>query len=330
MQRTFTLSNAQATELKETLEGTLKRALGTQTGAAAGTTTATSETTQPTPAESSAASTGASIIADQRTNSLIVRGTQAQVDQIAELVPLLDKAVPQINVQVRIQEITESAARNLGIDWSAGLGAFTTNIIGGALTALFDSTKSFTGLNLGATLTALETQGMSKSIYDGSVTLQSGQRRQGNQGTTESSSANAAATIKSGGRLEVNIPSASGNITKQIDYGVILDFINPQVASDGSITIGVRSNVSDLQTAITATSIPNVLQFTNREANTTVTFKSGQTVMLGGLLSNTERSTKEGIPFLSSIPIIGNLFSRTSTRKDQTQLLIVITGNVVQ
>lgn len=339
VQRTFTLSNALAENVKKVLEGTVEttRANGTASGTTGGSTGTGSATTgsagagtATSTAPAAAAGIGVTIIADERTNSLIVRGSAGQVAQVAELIPLLDRAVPLINVQVRIQEISESAARNLGIDWTAGFGNFVTRLVGGTLTALFDATRSFAGFNLGATLNALESQGLSKSIYDGSVTLQSGQLARGQAGATERTDANAAASIKSGGRIELNIPSTSGNISKTIDYGVLLNFLSPQVAADGTISMGVRSEVSGLETAITGSTLPNLLQFTNREAQTTIRFKTGQTVLLGGLMSTTERTTTSGVPILSSIPIVGNLFKTTSTRREATQLLIVITGNVIQ
>ena len=84
-----------------------------------------------TGAAASAPATAATIIADKRTNTLIVRGTPEQVAQIAELVPTLDTRVPQINVQIRIQEITETAARSLGVDWKASFGGFSVTAGGG-------------------------------------------------------------------------------------------------------------------------------------------------------------------------------------------------------
>ena len=189
------------------------------------------------------------------------------------------------------------------------------------------------GFNLGATLNTLQNQGLSKSVYDGAITMQSGQRSLGSSGQTQNASADAAATIKSGGRLEINIPSAAANvpgIQKQIDYGVNLDFYNPQVAPDGSITMRVRGQVNDLTTAITASTVPNLLQFTNSEAQTTLTFKSGETLLLSGLLKTKETRNNDGVPFLSSIPVIGGLFGKETTKKEQTQLLVVITGNIVK
>lgn len=344
VQRIFTLANAQATEIKAVLDTTLAARLqggATDTTATSGTANAANNQTPSTTAAQTPTAAGAqgaqtatannvTIIADQRTNTLIVRGTSEQVAQVAELIPVLDVRVPQINVQIRIQEITEDATRTLGLDWSAGIGNFVTRLVSGNLTTLFDNTTNFAGLNLGATLRALENQQLSKSIYDGNVSMQSGQRRQGNTTSAENASANAAASIKSGGRVELNIPGPAGNIVRQIDYGVLLDFLNPQVSNDGTITIGVRSTISTPQTALDGTSIPNILSFLNREASTTVSFKSGQTVLLGGLLTDTENTTTNGIPFLSSIPLIGNLFKSENTDKTKAQLLIILTGNIVQ
>lgn len=342
VQRVFTLVNASAEEVKATLEGTLARDVTQNVPAA----TAVPDAPAPAPSQNSAVTPTApaasvsgtaaqptSIIADKRTNTVIVRGTPDQVEQVAQLIPQLDQKVPQINVQVRIQEITETAARSLGMDWKIGFGGFQVSAGSGGLGAAFNPTQSLLGFNLGATLNTLQNQGLSKSVYDGAITMQSGQRSLGGAGQTQNASSEAAATIKSGGRLELNIPSAAANvpgIQKQIDYGVNLDFYNPQVAPDGSITMRVRGQVNDLTTVITATTVPNLLQFTNSEAQTTLTFKSGETLLLSGLLKTKETRNNDGVPFLSSIPVIGGLFGKESTRKEQTQLLVVITGNIVK
>ncbi|UBV41818.1 secretin [Deinococcus taeanensis] len=346
-QRVFQLVNASAEEVKATLEGTLAREVTgsspalanvpvnatdangtavtvtvptTQTSAAQATTTA------PAPASSAP---GATIIADKRTNTLIVRGTAEQVAQIADLIPQLDLRVPQINVQVRIQEITDTAARSLGVNLKAGFGGFNVTTGSNGLGLSFDPTQSLVGFNLGATLNTLQNQGLSKSVYDGSITMQSGQRALGSSGP-QNASGSAAANIKSGGRLEITIPSSAGNIQRQIDYGVNLDFFDPQVAPDGTVTLRVRGQVNALQTAVTASTLPNLLQFTNSEAQTTLTFKSGQTLLLSGLLSTKESTTNAGVPFLSSIPVVGALFGTQTTQKQQSQLLVVITGTVVR
>ncbi|WP_104991339.1 type II secretion system protein GspD [Deinococcus sp. NW-56] len=350
VQRVFTLINASAEEVKATLEGTLAREVTpekpaitnvpvnatdangnsiTVTVPASNANAAPSQTAQA--AEAPAANTNAAtLIADRRTNTLIVRGTAAQVAQVAELIPQLDQVVPQINVQVRIQEINETAARTLGMDWKVNFGGFNVNVGGSGLGATFDPTKSLVGFNIFPTLQALETQGFTKRVYDGNISMQSGQRSLGTGTSSQNASANAAASIKSGGRLEINIPSAAGNIEKQIDYGLNLDFFDPQVAPDGTITLRVRGQVNNIAGALPTTALPNLLNFTNSEAQSTVTFKNGQTVLMSGLLGTTESRSTNGVPLLSSIPIIGAAFSKQTTDRSQTQLLVIITGTVVK
>ncbi|MDV6374952.1 type II secretion system protein GspD [Deinococcus arenicola] len=355
VQRVFTLVNASAEAVKATLEGTLARDVTANaltssaslinpvtgqpytSGNLANLPLQPQTATQPADAAANAtapaAAQPATIIADTRTNTVIVRGTSEQVEQVAALIPQLDQKVPQINVQVRIQEITETAARSLGMDWKVGFGGFQVSAGSGGLGASFDPTRSLVGFNVLPSLNALQNQGLSKSVYDGSITMQSGQRALDSASQTQNASGAAAASIKSGGRLEINIPSAAANvpgIQKQIDYGVNLDFYSPQVAPDGSITLRVRGQVNDLRTAITADTVPNILQFVNSEAQTTLTFKNGETLLLSGLLKTVETKNNDGVPFLSSLPVVGGLFGRDATRKEQTQLLVVITGNIVK
>jgi len=346
VQKVIQLTNAAAKDVKTVLEGTLQRDL-TSTGLvgnavpllqADGTTIIQPPTTAssalsaaPTPATAVQVSAPqATIIADERTNTLIIRGTQAQVDQISQIIPSLDVRVPQVNLQVRIQEINETASRSLGVDWKAGFGNFVVNVASTAVKAIFDPTQALVGFNLGATLSALENQGMTKRVYDGAVTMQSGQRSLGATSAVSNSSSSAAAHVQSGGRIELNIPSAAANvppIQRQIDYGVTLDFYSPQVAPDGTITVRVSGKVTGEPGDVTN---GQVIRFTNSEAQTTITFKAGETVLLSGLLGTNQATTNDGVPFLSSIPLIGALFGKQTTNTTRSQLLVVITGNVLQ
>lgn len=250
---------------------------------------------------------------------------------MAELIPQLDQVVPQINVQVRIQEVNERALQSLGLNWRATFGGFNVAVTGGTgLAATFNPTQSFLGFNIFPTLTALETQGLTRRVYDGNVTMQSGQRSLSATGGAQNASSSAAASVKSGGRLEINVSSAAGNIVRQIDYGLNLDFFSPQVAPDGTITLRVRGQVNQPATPITADSLPNLIDFTNSEAQSTITFRNGQTVLMSGLLGSTETSSSSGVPFLSSLPGIGAAFGEKRNEKTQSQLLVIITGTVVK
>ena len=346
-QRVFQLVNANAVEIATTLSNTLARQLANASvNASSSSSTTTSNNSANAVGEAvRLAEREATIIPDARTNTLIVRGTPSQVAQIAALIPTLDQRVPQINLQVRIQEINETAVNSLGLNWSANIGGFrianlgigeTTSGTTGGFTTTFNPLASSVGFNLFPALSALENQNVSKRIYSGSVAMQSGQRRLDASNGSRDASDMAAASVRSGGRLEITIPSGAGNIEKSIPYGVVLDFFDPVVAPDGTITVRVRGQITTvgnreaLDAAITKGSVPYLLDFLNSEAQTKISFKPGETILLTGLGSSNDSETKQGIPGLSKVPGLGALAGRQSTNQNRTQMLFVITGDILQ
>ncbi|MDB5046052.1 MAG: hypothetical protein JWQ08_2102 [Deinococcus sp.] len=370
-QRVFTLANAKADEVKSVLENTLaanasaSSPIQSAVGGAAGSSVVTgvnvgspnvsaTPSTATTSAQPGTAQTGtgqgaggqaatvvspATIIADKRTNTLIVRGTTEQVAQVAELIPTLDVRVPQINLQVRINEITETGLRTLGVGYKASLGGFNVSLSNGQLAASFDPLRTFTGFNLGATLDSLEQQGMTKRVYDGTVMMQSGQNNGSGTGggtfkcgSPDDQSNIAAASLQSGGRLDINIPGSGGSapVVRTIPYGVNMYFLDPSVNADGTVSVRLCGQVNQPRTAITNT-LPSLLDFANSSAQTVVSFKNGETLLLSGLLGSNEVSTRRGLPYVSSIPVLGALLGGSeNVTKDSSQLLVIITGNIVK
>lgn len=335
VQQIFRLSYAKADDVKSVLTQTFTAAKTTTTTGANGATSTTGSTDSagtagstftvvmnpntPTAEETAATkdlnAQAPDLIADVRSNSLIVRGTPTQIDQIAEALKTLDQRVPQVNVQVRIQEVSRTAANSLGLNWSAPFGNFSTLKLGSSgIKSVFDAATNLVGFNLGASLDALESQGLTKRVDDSSLTLQSGQAE--------------AANVKSGGTLIITIVGdGSQKSERTLDYGVNVGISNLQVANDGTINMKVNASVKGF--ASTPTN-PLLINLTNNEASTVLSFKSGSTVLLGGLLSNSKTEETSGVPILSSIPIIGSLFKSTSITDKETQLMLVITANVVE
>lgn len=358
-QKVFQLVNANADDVKKVLDNTLKRDITANNTTTPPTTPVSAVDAQGNPVVVSAPTAAvkqntnntntdsnssqeaspagqATIISDKRTNTLIVRGTAQQVAQIAELIPQLDQVVPQINVQVRIQEVSQTAARTLGLTWNASAGAFNLNVGNtSGLAAAFDPTRALvSGLNILPTLTALERETLTKNIYDGSVTMQSGQGSVPlGLPTAPNISTTAAASISSGGTIQLNIPSVSGNITNPIPYGVNIDFYDPQVAPDGTITMRIHGRVATPRTDLStvgAGTIPYILDFATSEAQSVIKIKSGQTMLLTGLLSSTQNDNSYGVPYLSSIPVLGKIVGNHVTSSGKSQLMIVITANIIK
>ena len=314
--RIYTLANAKAATLAEVLQTSglersvdaLADASGGSGGGAIGGNAALVATPSTAPAQAF------TVVADERTNSLIVTASPEIQAQIAALIPQLDVAQQQVNVQVRIQEITSRAADNLGINLAAGINTFAATILGGSLNFIFDAQNAVSGLNLGAVLDTLESQGMSRRVDDSNMTVLNNQPFD----------------IKSGGRIEITYPGPDGTISQRtINFGVIIQ-VTPRISSDGRVILDVKAEVSDLLTPFNEGGIPQRIDFSERTVSSTVTLEPGQTVLLGGLIQNQFTQSQQGVPLLSSIPLVGNLFKTTSSSRTDTELLLVVTADIIE
>ena len=269
-----------------------------------------------------AAAPGGAVIGSQLTivpvgdsNKLIITGPQDQVQDVVRLIPQLDVREALVNVGVRIQEITDEAGRSLGIDWSFGFGNFAAKILGGTgLGFVFDATKSLAGLNIGAALNALETQRLSKRINDSTLTVLN----------------NGVGKLASGGRIELTQTASTSTTqlaSRTLNYGVRIE-VSPQVATDGTINMKVKGEVSALLNPERVD--PSRIDFRENSSETTLSLKDGETVVLGTLLQTSQDTSTSGVPILSAIPLIGELFKTRRTSDNQTQLMIVMTVNVVK
>ncbi len=139
------------------------------------------------------------------------------------------------------------------------------------------------------------------------------------------------ASFLAGGEFPILISQALGAVSVEYkQYGVSLAF-TPYVLGDGRITMRVRPEVSELSNdgavRLNGTSIPAL---TTRRTETTVELGSGQSMVISGLLRNVGSNSVDRAPFLGSLPIIGALFRSDSFRRNETELVIVVTPYLVQ
>ncbi len=285
-QRTYFLSNARAADLADVLQRALRG--DDENGARL------EETT---------------VVAESRTNSLIVTGSAAAQQRFGTLITELDGPQRQVNIQVRIQEITRSASLSLGIDWGAGFGNLSSQILSGGLSFIFDTTQVISSLNVLAVLDALESQGLTRRVDDSNITVL-------DAGT---------GSIQSGGTLFITLPGANTNIERTIPYGVQID-VTPRIAADGRITLEVVAKVDDLVSTATDPTFQNIA---TRNVSTTISVEEGQTVLLGGLLQNSLTLSRRQIPVLGSLPLIGDLFSQNITDENSVDLLLILTAQII-
>ena len=280
-------------------------------------------------------------------NDLTGAGRAVQIASTAgKVVNLLNVVVPpsrqQILLKVRFISVDRNKATSLGINlFNLGLG----NTIGTVSTGQFSppgvtlptsgstgsssSTASvsnegnffafFPGLNAGVTITALQTQGVAQVLAEPNVLAIDGRQ----------------ASFLAGGEYPypmVQGTSAGGAGAISIsfkEYGVRLNFI-PTITPRGTIRLQVAPEVSalDFSNAVQIAGF-NVPALTTRKVNTEVELGDGQTFVLGGLLDNRETDTFEKIPFIGDIPILGKFFQSKAINRTNTELLVLVTPEIV-
>ena len=232
------------------------------------------------------------------------------------------RAATQVNLRVRIVEMSRTVSRSLGVNWQVlgTMASFTTNYalagtgVGAATGLLKYGSKDVNGF-----IDALAQDNLARVLAEPNLTVMSGE----------------AGSFLDGG--EYPIPVAQQNNTTTIDfkeYGVALRFV-PTVLSDGRINLHVSPEVSQLsQTgAITISASNSTLSIpalTVRRAETSVELGSGQTFAMAGLLSDTVTNNGTGVPILGDLPVLGSLFRSDAFQRAQTELVILVTPYVVR
>jgi pilus assembly protein CpaC len=276
------------------------------------------------------------------------RLVQAYVGEGTQVLSRLKSATPlQVMLKVTIAEVSRTLVKEIGVnllnrDWSTPSGGFLFGAQGNPgtitdqplinpVTGLPQGPTKFTfqqgpgttlgfakhilGMDLLSTLKLNEQVGAVHTLAEPNLTALSGET----------------ASFLAGG--EFPIPTASGLNGTSVEfkqYGVSLAF-TPTVLADGRISMRVRPEVSELSDAgaiqLNGFSIKGL---TTRRAETTVELGSGQSFMIGGLLRNSNGNSTDKAPILGSLPIIGALFRSNSFKRNETELVIVVTPYLVR
>jgi pilus assembly protein CpaC len=192
--------------------------------------------------------------------------------------------------------------------------AYSFNGLATAGTALGFAGK-FLGMDLAAALDLAENDGLVTTLAQPNLTAMSGET----------------ASFLAGGEIPIPLSSGLGSVSVEFkQYGVSLSF-TPTVLSGGRISLRVRPEVSQLSSAgavkLNGFTIPGI---STRRAETTVELGSGQAFMIGGLMSNSQNNTVDKAPFLGDLPVLGALFRSNGFKRNETELMIVITPYLVK
>lgn len=236
----------------------------------------------------------------------------------------------QVNLRVRIAEVSRSAVKELGVNWDATLtnssflfGIATGNpvVAGSTFLTRNNGTNSIFGnvtsgtVDLNGLVDALNEEGLLTVLAEPNLTAMSGE----------------SASFLAGGEFPIPVPQDNNTITIEFKkFGVQLSF-TPVLLSGGRISLRVAPEVSQLSASGSVTINNFVIPaLTTRQAETTVELASGQSFAIAGLLQDNINHNLSKLPGLGDLPVLGSLFRSDSFQRDESELVIIVTPYLVR
>ena len=253
---------------------------------------------------------------DRRLNAIILKGTPERIARLRARIAEIDLPVDSVVLETIFVELTESAARNVGLDANNANSqiAVTTFQTGAFIPPGFPIKGGLSSASLQAAIYAQVREGRGRIVSKPRISAQSG----------------SSAKIITGDALPILTAitlSGVNGVSQQVQYvnvGVTLQ-IAPRVSSDGFVT----SHVFCVVSSVTGFSqgYPTISQ---REAQTSATVRDGETFVIGGLTEENEISSTDKIPGLGDLPFAGGLFRLHKGTQSKTDLYIVVTPHIIR
>jgi general secretion pathway protein D len=283
------------------------------------------------------------IVADPATNSLIIYGTAQEFQNIKNILKDLDAVPRQVLMDVTVVEVTLTDDLKFGVDYEILRRPGDVRILG----RTFDSRGGL----LGGAVPAIAATGAFQSFPSGlSGIVGTGNAirafinaMMGDSRFKVLSSPSILATDNRPARIQVGSeePIATGSTTVQvgtpastttIEYrntGRIVTLI-PQVNSLGLVNLQILAEVSQARDQGVVVGQDTFPVFDIRQAETTAVVQDGETLVIGGIITDNKNRSRTGIPYLMDIPVLGRFFGTTTTNSDRTELIMLITPNVIR
>jgi len=264
------------------------------------------------------------IVADEATNSLLIRSTARDYRQLLTTISQLDIVPLQVMVNAVIAQITLTDDTRFGVDWSRVAGN-TLNPISSSTTT--DFAPNLNGLmftrgfidgsaRVDATLEAIAQNNEVRLLARPSLTV--GNNQEGEIQIGAEVPVEAGESISAGGLSTTNI--------QYRDTGIGL-LITPQINEDGVVNLIINQTLRSVDNS--ASGINNNPVFNNQEITTTVVVKNGDNIVLGGLIQTDTEALNTGVPLLNRVPGLGNLFSYQQDNQERRELFIVLRPEVI-
>lgn len=283
------------------------------------------------------------VVGDEESNSVLVGVSPRYYSRTMEMLYSIDRPPPQVSIQVLIAEIILDDSLEFGMEWAlqdllfsetATVGPNGTvrgnnfDFVGGTDVGAAGAAGSFggfsfaiTGEDFGFLVRALQSDGSLEVLSRPQITVANNQE----------------ANITIGDSvpfLQGSQVTDSGQTNSQVSYedvGIKL-LVTPHINPDGYVNLEVNPEISSLNSGSNVQISEGLTAptFTKRSAETVVTVKDGETIVIGGLIQTTEDERETKVPIVGDIPYVGNLFRAQTSSRRRTELLMVLTVNVLR
>ena len=288
------------------------------------------------------------IIESERSNTLIISEVQSRIDIIDRLIDTLDTPNPQVSIEARIVESNANYIESFGIQWGYNfimdaaygnqttlkfpnsvavsgnqftsqaspllgpLGGYAVNLpaTGAQSGTVFSLGNIANTFRLDVALSAMERKGEGKIISAPKTTTQN----------------NMEASVMQGQQIPVQTIQ-NNTVTVQYRPAALELKVTPQITADGTIITRLEINNNSADFGNLVNGIPPI---TTQAIKTTVMVPDGGTIVIGGMYRVEKSTTREGVPFLSKLPLLGSLFRNKNQRSEQRELLVFITPRIIK
>lgn len=304
----------------------------------------------------------ASVVADERTNTLFVKDIKRNVDEFYAMIKRLDRPTPQVLISARIVQADTNFERGLGVAWG---GAYRNQSnathfgLSGAASGTTTAARNLFGTTVSGTTSTTEPGWSTSVVPSPTMAVNFPQSQLSGIGITLGRLAgsmldldlkldigetdgsinvisrpkvitldNKKATIRQGLKYPYLVRDEDGNVSTELkDIDLIME-VTPRISFDGTINMEISVKRNALNQSIkNALGDPAII---SREVQTEVLVKEGETSVLGGVLENELSNTVQRVPFLGKLPVIGWLFKGETKVDRKQELLIFISPQIVQ
>lgn len=274
---------------------------------------------------SSDSSEHGSVAVDDRTNSIIAHQTQQQLSELRRVVAQLDIPVRQVMIEARIVEVDVGYSKSLGVRWGGGLSTGSGNW---TLSGKEGAGSLFVDLGVAAA-----TSGVGVGFFSNHAILDlqlSAMEKTGNGEVVSQPKVVTAdketAKILKGAEVPYQEASSSGATSTSFKEAALSLEVTPQITPDNRIVMDVIVTKDEPDFANALNGVPPIKK---NAVNANVLVADGETIVLGGVFSNTQIKAVDKVPVLGDVPFLGRAFRRDYVQDQKSELLVFITPRIM-